>query len=138
MGCVGASNARRTFHAVNSQLGSPGGKAGVPDLASAAVRNASRSLVQHEAPLQLKHWPHLPTVGAFQASSQLLSIVHSPVLVARVAGKKPTGCLCPGPCTATLPMALHDVCLIKMDQASAFFWQSSQPTHRQAVQKWSA
>lgn len=78
MGCVGASNARRTFHAVNRQLGSPG-KPGVPDLASAAIRNASRSLVQHQAPLQLKHWPHLPRVDAFQASSQLLSIADSPV-----------------------------------------------------------
>lgn len=72
--CTGTSNARRTFHAVTSQLGSPA-KPHVLDLASAAIRNASRSVVPHQAPLQLKHWPHLPRVHAFQASLQLVNVI---------------------------------------------------------------
>ena len=54
------------FHAVKHQLGSPA-KSGVPNLASADIRNASRSLVQPQAPLHLMPQPALPRVEAFQA-----------------------------------------------------------------------
>ena len=66
-----ASKASYVFHAVKRQWGSPG-KAGVPNLASADIRKASRSLVQHQAPLQLMHWPVMPRVEAFQARVALL------------------------------------------------------------------
>lgn len=67
-----ASKASHIFHAVKRQLGSPE-KAGVPNLAGAEICKASRSLVQHQAPLQLMHWPVMPRVQAFQARIALLS-----------------------------------------------------------------
>ena len=64
---AGASKATHVFYAVNAQLGGAA-RHSLPDLANMDVRNASRRLVNHEAPLQLQHWPAVIKAHPFQAS----------------------------------------------------------------------
>ena len=84
LAAVAASKASHIFYAVKHQLGSPS-KSGVPNLASADIRVASRSLVQPQAPLQLMHWSALPRVEAFQAR-------HSAAALPCTAADATSGC----------------------------------------------
>ena len=93
---VAAGKATHTFHAVKHQLGSHS-TSGVPNLASADIRVASRSLLQHQAPLQLMHWSALPRVAAFQAR-------HSAAALLCTAADATFGCCVVFSCEGSLSL----------------------------------